>query len=375
MRYAALVMVLGAFACNGSSSDPPAGGSSSSSTASTSGGPSTSADTTTAVADTSGTTAGTTAPADTTTTDGDDNPCNDSPDAVADCIEAPRYAEDLTFVADIRTPGSPHWQAVQDLCFDRMTEAGFKVELHEYGTGINVVGQRLGTTAPDEIVLLGAHYDHIDDCMGADDNATGVAALLEIARVLGQVEFPKTVMIACWDEEELGLVGSEAFAVQAAGDSLDITAVFNFDMIGFRSDAPNSQTIPTGLDLVFPDAYAALEANEFRGDFVAIISNSTAADAVAAFSSQAERFDLATALLGLPEGTETDDLFADLRRSDHASFWDNGYPAIFLGDTGEFRNTHYHCTDGPDVVADLDEDFAVAIARSTAGAAASAAGL
>lgn len=374
MRHAALVVVLGAFACN-NGGDPPAGGTSSGGPSSSSGGTSSSSAGTTSPADSSGTTSATTTPDETTTTDGDDNPCNDSPDAVADCVEAPRYAEDLEFIADIRTPGSPHWQAVQDLCFDRLTEAGFKVELHEYGTGVNVIGQRQGTTAPDDIVLLGAHYDHIDDCMGADDNATGVAAVLEIARVLGQVEFPRTVMVACWDEEELGLVGAEAFAMQAAADGLVLDPVFNFDMIGFRSDEPDSQSIPLGLDLVFPDAYADLQANEFRGDFVAIISNSTAVESVAAFQSQADRLGLSTADLALPAGTETDDLFADLRRSDHAAFWDAGYPAIFLGDTGEFRNTHYHCTNGPDVVADLDEDFAVAIARSTAGAAAAAAGL
>jgi Zn-dependent M28 family amino/carboxypeptidase len=211
--------------------------------------------------------------------------------------------------------------------------------------------------------------------MGADDNATGVSALLEIARVLGQVELPRTVMVACWDEEEDGLVGSEAFAMLSAADGLVLDVVFNFDMIGFRSDRPNSQTTPAGLDLVFPEAYAGLEANEFRGDFVAVISNSTAAASVDAFTVQAERLGLRTALLGLPARTETDDLFADLRRSDHASFWDAGYPAIFLTDTSEFRNTHYHCANGPDVVADLDEDFAVAIARATAGAAAAAAGL
>lgn len=309
------------------------------------------------------------------TTGADANPCDDSPDAVADCVEAERYAADLAFVAEIRDPGSAHWQAVQDLCADRLAELGYQVDLHDYGTGINVLGRRLGTTSPDEVVLIGAHYDHIPGCRGADDNATGVAATLETARVLAAVEFERTVMIACWDEEELGLIGSAAFAAQAAADGTNIVIDFNYEMIGFASDEPNSQQIPAGLDLAFPDTYAEIEANEFRGDFIVMIANAAAAPAAADFIAQAERLGLPTGLLALPAGTETSDLFADLRRSDHASFWDQGYAAMFLGDSGEFRNPNYHCLGGSDEIADLDQDFAVAVTRATAGAAASAAGL
>src|SRR5690606_6446465 len=104
---------------------------------------------------------------------------------------------------------------VQDLCADRLTELGYEVTLHNYGSGVNVIGRRPGATAPDEIVMVGAHYDHIDDCRGADDNASGVAAALEIARVLATVETQRTTMIACWDQEELGLIGSEAFVTAA----------------------------------------------------------------------------------------------------------------------------------------------------------------
>ena len=96
---------------------------------------------------------------------------------------------------------------------------------------------------------------------------------------------------------------------------------------------------------------------------------------LAGFIAQADRVGLRTALLALPEGTETSELFADLRRSDHASFWDQGYGAVFLTDSANFRNSHYHCEEGPDEIADLDQDFAVGVARATAGAAASTAGM
>ena len=323
--------------------------------------------------------AGTTAEPGTTTTPGtttgDADPCNDSPQALADCVELQRWQDDVEFVADIRTPGSPHWQAVQDLCFDRLTEYGYEVELFDYGTGVNVLGRRLGATEPDQQVVIGAHYDHIPDCLGADDNASGVAALLEVARVLALAEFDRTVLVACWDEEEDGLIGSEAHvaAAMAAGDQILVN--FNYDMIGYYSDAPNSQTVPPGFELAFPDAYEELTTNEFRGDFIALISDAESHDHSLALGAAADRIGLRKALLELPAGTESTEVFADLRRSDHASFWDGGYPAIFLSDSGEFRNPNYHCFGGPDLVSDLTPQFATDVARITVEASAVALGL
>ena len=306
---------------------------------------------------------------------GDDNPCNDSPQAAADCVDGEAYAEDLGFIADIRTPGSTHWQAVQDLCADRLTEAGYEVALQNYGTGINVVGRRLGAGAPEQQIVVGAHYDHIPGCHGADDNATGVAATLEIARVLAQAEFDRTILVACWDEEEDGLIGSEAYVAAAVAAKDQIVINFNFDMIGFRSDEMNSQTVPMGFEVVFPDQYAAIEAGGFRGDFIAIVSSSLAHEHALTFAAASDRIALANELIEIPAGAENTPVFDDLRRSDHAAFWEAGYPALFITDTGEFRNDHYHCLGGPDEVADLDVDFAVNVTRATVEAAAIAAGM
>ena len=93
------------------------------------------------------------------------------------------------------------------------------------------------------------------------------------------------------------------------------------------------------------------------------------------FAAQGDRVGLRSVIIDLPAGTETSDLFGDLRRSDHAAFWDAGYAAVFITDTSEFRNPHYHCVGGPDEIADLSEEFAVGIVRATVGAAALAAGL
>jgi hypothetical protein len=331
-------------------------------------------------ATTTTTTGGTTAaPTSTSTTaeptTGEPDPCAASPQALADCIDPAAYAEDLQFIADVRTPGTPHWKAVQDLCADRLSELGYQVVLMDYGTGVNVVGRRLGKTTPEQIVVVAAHYDHIADCRGADDNASGVAATLEIARLLAKTEFDRTVHVACWDEEEDGLIGSEAYVAAAKAACDDIVVNFNFDMIAFTSAAEDSQTVPVGFELVFSEAYAELEANQFRGDFIAIMSSAKANAHATAYAAAADRIGLRRALIELPGGQETSDLFADLRRSDHAPFWDAGYPAVFLTDTSEFRYANYHCMAGPDEVANLDLDFADAVTRATVEASAVALGM
>jgi len=111
------------------------------------------------------------------TTEGDLSVCGTSTaTALAQCVDVEAIEQDVTFMAEIRTPGSPHWLAVQEFCVDRLTMLGYDVELHEYNSGVNVIGRLPGTETSDEIVLVGAHYDHIPNCLGADDNATGVAA-------------------------------------------------------------------------------------------------------------------------------------------------------------------------------------------------------
>ena len=370
MRRRTVIMIattLMVVACKDGGTSEGAAGSSSAAHDSSDAGPTTSG------GGTSG--AATTDTGDSADTTGDGNACNDSPEALADCVEAPRYADDLEFITGVRNPSSQHWQEVQDLCADRLTELGYTVQLFDYGTGIDVLGRRDGTTAPDEIVMVGAHYDHLVGCDGADDNATGVAATLEIARVLAMADLQRSLVMVCWDEEELGLIGSRAFAAAAAGDGLDIATYINFDMIGYDSEEPNSQMVPAGLDLAFPNQYAEVEANMFRGDFIALIPNSLALPTAMDFAAQSERVGLQSLIIDLPAGGENSMLFADLQRSDHAAFWEQGYPAVFVTDTGEFRNPHYHCTGGPDEIADLDQDFAVEVARATVGAAALAAGL
>jgi hypothetical protein len=295
--------------------------------------------------------------------------------ALAECVDPANYIADLEFIAQPREPGSAHWQAVQDLCFDRFTEAGFEVDLQTYATGVNVVGRKLGTTTPDEQILVAGHYDHIPGCNGADDNATGTAAVLELARVLGQRDYPRTLIVACWDEEELGLIGAQAYVDQAQTSGDQILFNYNFEMIGYYDDAPDSQTVPAGFELLFPTQIEALTANQFRGDFLAVIVDDAGAPHVEPLLAYAETFGLSAVLLPVPADLKNSPLLADLRRSDHAAFWEVDIPAVMLTDTSEFRYDNYHCQSGEDAVEFLDHDFSTKIIRSTVGSTAESLGL
>jgi Zn-dependent M28 family amino/carboxypeptidase len=288
--------------------------------------------------------------------------------ASAAAVDAARYRADVEFIAQVRPPGSAHWQATQDRCAQAFTAAGLDVSRQDYGSGVNVLGELRGTSAPDEIVLVGAHYDSLPDCPGADDNASGVAAVLEIARVLGARRPARTLLFACWDEEETGLVGSSAFVATLTAPRR-LVGHYNFEMIAFASQSPNTQTIPRGFTQIFPAQVAALEANQRKADFIALVADVASAQAAATFAEQAAAVGLPVQRLDVPENLKMSPLLSDLRRSDHASFWDRNLPGIMVTDTADFRNPNYHCASGTDTLATLNFDFAVKVVRATAAAA------
>lgn len=296
--------------------------------------------------------------------------------ALAQCVDADAIARDVAFIAEIRTPGSSHWLAVQELCADRLAMLGFDVELHEYGSGTNVIGRLPGTDATDEIVLIGAHYDHIPGCLGADDNATGVAGALELARVVASTPTrPRTLAIACWDEEEVGLRGSIAWVGNGQIPGEEVVAYFNYDMIGHASDAPDSQAIPAGFDGLFPAQYAQVEANSFRGDFVLVAADDLASRPLESYKEHADILGLRTVSAVLDATEKNSALYANLRRSDHAAFWATDIPALFFTDTGELRDMSYHCMEGQDSVELLDFGFSARVVAATVGVVAETLGL
>ena len=292
-----------------------------------------------------------------------------------ECVDGDRFFATIAEVAIERPPDSEGWQTIQELCASRLAELGFEVELHEYATGVNVVGTLPGATRADEHVVVSAHYDHVAGCPGADDNGSGVAAALEIAAVLSRVTAPRSLVVAFWDEEEWGKIGSKAWTAEVAAGGLDVSASLVFDTFGYACHEPGCQTVPTGFDLVFPDQVAALEDNDYRGDFVALFADDGSHDTLLTLTDLAAGIGLGQLSGELALEDLSSPLFSDLRRSDHASFWDVGYPSIFVTDTADFRNPYYHCTAGPDTPDTLDPAYATDVVRATLGAMAEALGV
>ena len=121
----------------------------------------------------------------------------------------------------------------------------FEVPYYEQGTADNILAVKWGTTKPEEYVICGAHYDswnadgYDPDTIrspGADDNASGVAGILETARILSRYTFDRTLIFANWCAEEVGLVGSAAYAHDCAEQRMDIVAYFNLDMTGYLAE-------------------------------------------------------------------------------------------------------------------------------------------
>lgn len=297
------------------------------------------------------------------------------PLGIAQRVDQTRYTADLTTIAKPRSPGSAHWQTIQDLCASRFTEYGFTVERQNYGSGVNVIGVRTGTSDPTSEIVLGAHYDGVEDCPAADDNGTGVAGLLEAARVLSMASYPKTLVLVCWDEEERGLIGSQAHARRAKDKGEKIEAVFDLEMIGYKDDAENTQNMPTGFDLFFPEATTFNDENKKRANFIGAISDPKSEGPLNALKSYADKLALPFMSLKLKEIDLKNPVLADLRRSDHAAYWDNGFAAMMITDTSNFRYDGYHCLNGVDDLSRVNLEFATQVTRMTVGATAETLGL
>ena len=172
-------------------------------------------------------------------------------------------------------------------------------------TGKNIIATQLGKTNPDNIYLVSAHYDAIADYC-ADDNATGVAAILEIARVLSTQCMENTIVYAFWDEEEIGLRGSRHYANLANADNLNILGVVNLDMMGYDGDEPG-QPGDNDFDIDVRDLHGSLT---IKDDLLNLLNTYT--------------FNLNP--ITVNPGTSA---------SDHASFWVNSFPAVLVGESWE----------------------------------------
>ena len=146
---------------------------------------------------------------------------------------------------EVRMWNSTNAFAASDWIAGRMEALGLEVEQQPfyantwYGSGQaapNVIGIQRGTLYPDTYVVCGSHFDSFSysgNCPGADDNATGVASVLESARIMTQYEFEYSIIYCAYGCEEMGLYGSEAYAARCQQQGMDIIGYFNNDMNGY----------------------------------------------------------------------------------------------------------------------------------------------
>lgn len=158
-----------------------------------------------------------------------------------------RYDNDTVYMAQAWVES-----AFEDLGLEVYTQDfTFEAWGNIYETSDNVIAIQRGKRYPERYVICGAHYDsysYVGKAPGADDNATGVAGVLETARILSDYDFDCSIMYCGWAAEERGLLGSEAFASKAEIDSLDIIAYFNLDMTGYLEEG-----LPSRIDLIHAD--------------------------------------------------------------------------------------------------------------------------
>jgi hypothetical protein len=196
-----------------------------------------------------------------------------------------------------------------------------------------------GTSRASEVVVIGAHYDAVEGAPGADDNASGTAALLALARAFAGQRFARTVRLVAFVNEEPPYfdgpaMGSRVYAAQASARGDHIVAMVSLETLGYFVDAPQTQRYPFPFNLVYPD----------RGSFLAFVGNLDSRPLVRRAIASFRR-----AALFPSEGAAAPSFFPGIGWSDHESFWLHGWQAIMITDTGPFRNPHYHMSsDTPD---------------------------
>lgn len=196
----------------------------------------------------------------------------------------------------------------------------------------NIEAEIRGDSHPEEIVVIGAHYDSVMWSPGADDNASGVAALLALAHATAAAKPARTMRFVAFVNEEPPFfkaegMGSLAYARRCRERGENVVAMISLESLGIYSDAPKSQSYPFPIGLFYPS----------RGDFVAFVSRTTdrrlVQQCLASFRRHTQFPSEGAALPGALPGIDW---------SDHWAFWQAGYPAIMVTDTAPFRANDYH---------------------------------
>ncbi len=257
--------------------------------------------------------------------------------------------------------------SVKDYLKASIINAGLNLDDQEWMEGNytanNYIGHKEGVLNPEKIVLNDAHYDTVNDSPGADDNGSGVVGVLAAMKILKDYSFENSIDFCFFDLEEDGLIGSINYVTNlVVPNNQDILGVLNYEMIGFYDESPGAQSLPTGFNLLFPDAYQAVIDNDSKGDFISNVANENSIPLKNTFDSISQFYvpDLKVISFAAPGNSE---IAPDLRRSDHTPFWETGYQALMLSDGANFRNLNYH--EETDVVETLDMPFMTNVVKAT----------
>lgn len=236
-------------------------------------------------------------------------------------------------------------QAAARYIEETFRRAGYKVGLQEFVVEGKVVKnieiEITGRSLPEEIVVVGAHYDTVPGSPGANDNATGTAGVLELARLLSDRRLARTVRLVAFANEELPFfesdqMGSRVYARRSRERGEKIIAMLSIETIGYYSDEKGSQQYPSPFSLFYPDT-----AN-FIGFVANLSSRSLVRQSIASFRRH-------TAFPS--EGVAAPGWMTGIGWSDHWAFWKEGYKAIMITDTALFRYGAYHGpADTPDKI-------------------------
>lgn len=226
-----------------------------------------------------------------------------------------------------------------------MTAADYQVARQTFQvkgrTCVNLEAEIVGAKQRDEIIVLGAHYDSLPGTAGANDNGTGVVALLALARRLSGQRPARTLRFVFFANEEpphfqTSAMGSLVYARRCQKRNDKIVGMLSLETIGYYSDEKGSQNYPPPFSYFYPST----------GDFIAFVGNARSADlvtrCVGAFRDNVKFPSEGAAVPGGIQGVGW---------SDHWSFWQAGYPGLMVTDTAPFRYPHYHrASDTPDKV-------------------------
>jgi hypothetical protein len=271
-------------------------------------------------------------------------------------VDLNRLHAHLSAIAHPRPNGSAELEALRAYCTEHLQHSGWTVNRHEFRAvsemGDSLTGVQLIATWPPDIapaasrwLCVAAHLDSRPETPGADDNASGVAGLLEIARCWPEWRPARSagLELVVTDLEEHGMLGGAEHARLWQARPETLLGMISLEMIGYADSRPNTQALPKPLLGKYPTT----------GNFIAVIGNQNSTDLIELFSRGLRDVpQLPVETLQVPDNGNW---LQATRLSDHSPFWDAGFPAVMVTDTSFLRNPHYHCRS--DTVGTLNLEF------------------